>query len=866
MRVLAVHRFLIDAQYVAITNIAAPVAADPDPPQPELAPSLPPLLSQLSQPNASPTSSYYHSSSASSHLPPSYLLSPPSDSGYDVVLGDGQHKTKCLLAPSFSPLVEQGGLLPGSIVCVYDCVRRFDETVVGGQGFVVVRGMAVKERGRTATLLGSGVEEGAAEQWASAEGSKEREYRPLLSSRSFYLNLWHDDSLDMPSPPPPAPDDTSAAFNLDDPSLHLITIVGALSGDYAGKEVLLCRVSGKSRLIRFGRAYSSGGGLVAGTPNPAPFMFEMLLIDATGCLKAAVWNSLASQLYRRLRVGQVLAVSRFRHRHHADTDEVELSLNPYNPAATVHTVPREQYATLSPPMPDVPYSIARLWEMRSLPDKKHADVMCEVGWAGRLEREWSRQYRQYFCYRWLLLQDGTAAQSLAVKLYCNSQDEQVAGVRRGEMVFVTSLQLTTTRDMIDSRERSAYAQTTQFSQLTREADLHSSDDPRLTEQLQQLQHFRASRSAAAPPLPSMWQWDVSFVSWEAKHSTDGRVLVTPVSEFRQLKDELRFMQHRTLLVQGVVTDVQLLPAGLRLAGEEGKEGEAEAEAAAEQPVKAKRSGRPRKRPANNGLAPSLPPAATASTSPVIPTSNATAPLLYFQLSDLNFEHHVRVQLADRPMPFSSVGVEGSALHAYRAIAEDGDAGVAHLPAMVRGLLELMPATAINGEEVERIVHTFQPAAPPAAQTSSARRPGRVNQVARKSQSTIPRVQFSHSQPVPPTARITRSQQSGRHGSRSLSQEAEPSKPATRTTRRKQQPQGSEGQERVDTEQAEDVQKGEAVEMSAEERQRLTSEAVSALLLNKQALVALSVYRSSYEVVEVGVTNLFSLLQQQDDAR
>ena len=850
---LSVHRFLIDAQYVNITNIAAPVASDPDPPSPLLS-------SQLSQPGppSSTSTSYFHSSLSHSF---SSTFSPPlpsSDSGYDVVLGDGEFKTKCLLAPSFSPLVEQGGLLPGSIVTVYDCVRRFDETVVGGQGFVVVRGMTVRDRGRTATLNGGGAAVDATEQWASPEGSKEREYRPLLSSRSFYLNLWHDDSLDLPSPAPlpPAP---ASAFDLDNPKLQLITIVGALAGDYKGSEMLLCRVSGKSRLIRFGKLYI--GAPTGGGGNPAPFMFEMLLIDATGCLKAAVWNSLASQMYGRLHVGQVLAISQFRHRHHADTDEVELSLNPSHPAATIHIVPPAQYATLSPPVPIVPYSMVRLWEMRSLPDKKHADVMCEVGWVGRMEREWSRQYRQYFCYRWLLLQDGTAAQSLAVKLYCNSQDEQVASVRRGEVVLVTSLQLTTTREMIDSRQRSAYAQTTQFSQVTREADLQNSDDTRLTDQLQQLQQWRSSRPASMSPLPSMWQWDVTYVSWENKHSTDGRVVVTPVSEFRQLKDELRFMQHKTLLVQGVITDVQLMPAGLKVAGED--DTGAAAESTVEQPAK-KRGGRPRKRPHVNGLpsasppSASPPPATATSTSPVIPTVNATLPLLQFQLSDLNYEHHVRVQLTDRPVPYASVGAEGSALHVHRAIAEDAEAAIARLPAVVLGLLELLPATAINGEEVERIVSAFNPAAPP--QPPPQRKASRARGKTARSKSQPPpptQTRAYLSQPIQPTAPLTRSRY---NSSRSLSQVVEPRRLATRTTRQRQQPHDRDD-EADDGRQAEE--KAEAVELSDEERQRIAGEVVSELLLNKQALAALSVYRSSYEVVEVTVTNLFSLLQQDD---
>ena len=830
VRVLSVHRFLVDAQYVNITNIAAPVAPDPEPPLP----------SQLSQAGQAP---------AALPLPPL----PPSDSGYDVVLGDGRHKTKCLLAPSFSPLVEQGGLLPGSVVTVYDCVRRFDETVVGGHGFVVIRGMTVRDRGRTATLDGGGVGVDWTEQWASAEASKEREHRPLLSSRSFYLNLWHDDSLDLPAPQPP-PAAAAAPFDLDDPNLHLITIVGALAGDYKGNEMLLCRVSGKSRLIRFGKAYTNGAA--AGGGNPAPFMFEMLLIDATGCLKAAVWNSLASQMYSLLHVGQVLTISQFRHRHHADTDEVELSLNPSHPAATILIVPPASYATLSPPVPVVPYSMVRLWEMRSLPDKKHADVMCEVGWAGRMEREWSRQYRQYFCYRWLLLQDDTAEQSLAVKLYCNSQDEQVAGVKRGEAVLVTSLQLTTTREMIDSRQRSVYAQTTQFSQLTREVDLLNSDDARLSDQLQHLQKWQSARPAIASPLPSMWQWDVSYVSWESKHSADGRVVVTPVSELRQLKDELRFMQHKTLLVQGVITDVQLMPAGLHIATDHGLE--AMAQAIAEQPAaKSTRGTRPRKRQ-------HAPPLGAAS---VIPISNASLPLLHFQLSDLNYEHHVRVQLTNRPVPYATVGGEGSALHVYRAIADaDADAAIARLPAVVRGLLELLPATAINGEEVEQAVSAFSlPAAPAREPRQSKSARARSKSGRSKSQPPPPPPSRANlSQPTPTTARVTRSMRKGKP--HSYSQETAPKKPSARATQRQQlQPHNTDGQvaDRQQAQQQQREEKAEAVELSAEESQRLVGEVVTGLLLNKQALAALSVYRSSYETVEVSVTNLFSLLQQAD---
>ena len=824
LRVESLHRFLIDAKYQTITTVAAPIAADPD-----------------IQPDGAAADG------SSSSNPAAHVPSPldHSDSGYDAVLSDGSVRSKVLLSPSLTPLVEQGGLLPGTVVTCYDSCVRYDETVIGGAGFVLVRALKIRRRESEEEQRAAAA---ADVRWGSAEGSRERQPRPLISSRSYYLSLWNDGSLEWePEAAPPAqPEEEKAegqggeeaqavsvsGFHIHDHQESLITIIGAVSGDYTGSQTLIARVVSKSRVVHFGKVSSSAA---------APFFFELLLLDATGTVKASVWNSLVSVYYRQLQVGQVVALSGFRLRGRQDKEEVELSINPYNPTGSIAVVQQSEWEVLEPPLPPVPFTLTGVEAARFVADGQHVDLCGVCVWCGPMQREYSRAHHQFYCHRFLLLaDDGGSNSAVAVKLYANSQDAAVAALQTGDVLLITNAQTVTTRELSSSRDqRSVYAQSTQFSQLFRQQQLDSLDDDELRDRGRELAAWRDLVDWQHADWRSLWQWGVGMEPLLSKQP-DAPLSICPVHELAAIAASLRFIQIRSLVVQGIITAINLLPAAYQLEEQEGEQ--ALMEEQRQQGGARGRRGR-RGRPAKRGRKAAQSPASNTavadaagagSFSPPLPTSPGTTRLLELTVSDLNREHETRLSLCIPPVPYAAQGGNGSVAFDMSSpqARRRSLPSPASLPPALSVLLQLLPSDSVSLKEVEQALAGFIP------KRKHGRPPGKR---------AATEAAIASSQPLP--SRVTRSQA----GLRAHSQE-----PARGRRKRP-------GQERKEQEEeVERKQQQPQPEMDAQTRERLTQSACAALLQDRHVLLSVALYRSAHESVEASVSSILSISAEQDE--
>ena len=765
LRVLSLHRFLVDDAYPGITTVSAPLAPDPDAAAPD-GPAVPPLPS-----------------------PPS-SSSPPSPSGYDAVLSDGAYQTKVLLAPSLTPLIERGGLTVGMVVTVYDSGVRYDESVLGGAGFLLVRALKAREERPAAPPS-------AEAQWGSRPGSREREQRPLIGSRAYYLSLYNDDSVELPSAPSPP----SAPFLLaDSPQLSLITILGAVKGDYTGQQTVVARVIAKGRLVHFGRPSQAAA---------CPLMFELLLLDATGSVKAAVWNSLVLRCYAQLQVGQVVAIAGFKLRGHVDRDEVELMINPTNPEGSISIVDKEQYDALDPPVPGVPITLTRPSAAREVADGQHVDVCGVCVWAGGLMRELSKDRAQFHCFRYVLLGDEESDAALPVKLYSNSQDARVCALQPGQPLLLTNAQVTTTRDLVSSRDvRSCLGLTTNYSQLLTADDVSAMGVNQLSERAKELTQWCDRGEWKRHQWRSVWQWDSSVEHFIAKFGEQGQLRITPVRDLDAVAGGLRFIECRNVVVQGVLTAVTVLPLVDRAEEQKAEDG-------AEQSTKHRKVRRGRSRGRGRSAA-SRAEAASDPSQPVppafsIPTSSGTVPVLQLTLSDLNREHEVRLTVCDRPVPYASLGGPGT-------LAYDVGELPAALPPLLALLLRLLPSSSVAVTEVQELLARFIP-------PSRKRGPGR------------PR-------------KHVRGGLGGRGGGLSSSQPL----PSTRS---QQQSLRARSQERLEQKEAQ-TSAGEGGGESSELHAALVEQTCQRWLLQRQVLLSVLLYRTSISHVDTTVTTVFSL--------
>lgn len=107
---------------------------------------------------------------------------------FDVTLTDGTLKRKCLLHPTLNNLVYVGRLMPGRVVKVVRWCHWFDETVIGGEGIIILTKL-------NCTLTSIDITPSNTIAFAEQAVSRERSASPLIGTRGYYLHASNDTCL-----------------------------------------------------------------------------------------------------------------------------------------------------------------------------------------------------------------------------------------------------------------------------------------------------------------------------------------------------------------------------------------------------------------------------------------------------------------------------------------------------------------------------------------------------------------------------------------------------------------------------------------------------------------------------------------------
>ncbi|KNC50948.1 uncharacterized protein AMSG_07199 [Thecamonas trahens ATCC 50062] len=367
------------------------------------------------------------------------VMPPAAPYAYDIVLSDGSHMTKVVLAPVLGKLVESGKLVRGAVVEVTELRVRYDETRVGGPGFLVLHGLNLRvsplsDEWPVGEIL---VNPLVPLVYSSKASEAEQAFAPLTQVRSTYLNLDDDHSL------PPGPEwqasgaldmsaDEVAAFEAEiaaTPLPSLAEAVTSFKSNKVGSSPLLGKVTGKQVLQYYGGPSSSAR---------VPFKFSFVLEDLTYRIEAVVWQEACRELYADLAVGDLVVVTGYRSKKSYNYRDLwELSLNITHPAASVRRIPPGAAPSLALPRPVLDYIPLRA--LLHVPDGVRVDIAGIVVYVSSprsAARHGSAPSRSLF--RYVELSEGEA-QLVTLKMYRAGAEELFDSIAQGDALLATSV-------------------------------------------------------------------------------------------------------------------------------------------------------------------------------------------------------------------------------------------------------------------------------------------------------------------------------------------------------------------------------------------------------------------------------------------
>lgn len=127
------------------------------------------------------------------NAPPEFDAQSDLHVAYDLILSDGQYQLKALLSPTLAIHLEKGGLLQFGLIEVTESSIRYDETVVAGPGFYVIKQLNIIAEQMSDLILADPSVPLSFPSWVSASDQLNK---PLIGGpRSYYLSLFNDDTI-----------------------------------------------------------------------------------------------------------------------------------------------------------------------------------------------------------------------------------------------------------------------------------------------------------------------------------------------------------------------------------------------------------------------------------------------------------------------------------------------------------------------------------------------------------------------------------------------------------------------------------------------------------------------------------------------
>ncbi|XP_016535166.1 uncharacterized protein CXorf57 isoform X2 [Poecilia formosa] len=349
---------------------------------------------------------------------------------YDVTLTDGDCRLQVTLDPGLNRLVERRVLKPGSALR-----NAAFSPALSAQLPECPGASADRDSYRLVSVQVDDEEEGVRRSeadWDSLPwfGPSEPagELLPLRASRSVFLPLWNNVDYSgeawMEAPPTEGLEEEDEEEEEGrQPSVTVSELRERFLSGRRGvargaiQHQLIVRIINKSHLMYYGRTDRN---------CECPYKAVLQACDRTGSVCVVLWNSVCVSWYRRLELGDIISLRRFRVKQHyqAEVDDIEISVNSRNPAAQLCVVSESSVSPESvPPAPS--YSF---YNSKEFQERRHGNLCDVIGlltFAGRSERVRSKDGRGagLLEYRWLRLEDGSSEQPIMVKLFSTSQPE-----------------------------------------------------------------------------------------------------------------------------------------------------------------------------------------------------------------------------------------------------------------------------------------------------------------------------------------------------------------------------------------------------------------------------------------------------------
>ncbi|XP_046873484.1 RPA-related protein RADX isoform X1 [Hypomesus transpacificus] len=506
----------------------------------------------------------------------------PSDSLYDATVTDGDCKLRVTVDPSLNGLVERNILRCGCRLRNVSFAPGLSvrEEARDRSSCKTYRVVSLEVVGDSETCDGreplTGVNVGRLPWFGvSTGGDPDRDtgqeavgpfLLPLRAQRNTYLPLWNNTDYYGA-----AWRDTPPSHNLTDteeeegeevsPAVTIRELQEEFSrwGGTGGgarqrggaRRRLVVRVMNKSKLVYYGKA---------DTNCECPYKALLEVRDVSAGVCVVLWNSVCVEWYRSLRQGQLLSLVGYRVKRSfrtqdQDPAEIELSLNSRNPAADITILP-ESSVSLSPPNPSYSFHCGK--ELLDCPHGNLCDVIGLVVFAGRPERIRSKDAEGagLLEYCWLLLEDGTTDQPIAVQLFSTSQPETHSKIHPLSVVVATRMKL------IRSPESShQHLTSTSYTQVYCSGSGHHSKMPyrrlrpvrQFVQWLQSLDDGQVLDRAVVggffsyPPLP------VTLENFMRRQKGVPQLLRG--EEFQREVKRLQYREKRTLCIQATITMV-----------------------------------------------------------------------------------------------------------------------------------------------------------------------------------------------------------------------------------------------------------------------------------------------------------------------
>jgi len=475
---------------------------------------------------------------------------------FDITLTDGTRKRKCLLSPVLNALVYAGHLCPRRIVHVTACCHWFDETIIGGDGLLLITGLHCTTS--SAEIAPNSV------AYAKDASPREKEDVPLISSRGYYVHISNDTCFYGKNWGKLADDSNKEEereeeegsrkgrkrkIAVSNEELELLVGLGMkafLTGRWKDR-----RGEKRGHLYTISELieeHENTGGGIRSAPGPIlarvvqkskvmhyakpsdrtakyPLRCHLAISDHTERVTVVLWTNMCAYLYPHVELGDLVLIGNYRIKPaypHPHGPPWELTLN----AGTSYLF------RLDPPqwprnMLRINHDILSTSELEDLEDGGSFDFIGRVIFCGRQERsrkvpEWSGEVSAHGLaggmrhHRWLLLLDMESlalesfehlrTKGLLVKLFTNSQDfAQFDSLQEGCVVLLTDLKRVVLVDENvqegeeESDQPSASARSITLSRSTNYTQIYVFARPPMSGDVESRVHEAVSK----PPL-SLW--------------------------------------------------------------------------------------------------------------------------------------------------------------------------------------------------------------------------------------------------------------------------------------------------------------------------------------------------------------------------